>query len=124
MAENKKQEESKFKYNILPNNQVEFEVDVRGTDTGTLYKGKIVAKLFLTLKERREVAAIYSRLDAGNEKDFFMRDLNLVCAELSKYIVSGPDWLKPDDLDNILDINPLFFVWDYFDNIRKEIVKK
>jgi len=95
---------------FLPNHKAAFDVTVKGENTGMVYTGKFVIRLFLSLKQRQSLAVEYSRRDIGNEKDAFMSSIVQSICELTHHCEETPDWFKPDRIWDLVDLQPIVAV--------------
>lgn len=102
--------------NLLPSMEFEFEINVKGEDTGQEYKGKFKYHR-LNIGEKAAAAKMKSRLleslDLPVEVTFLYEMLSWLRYGLSEY----PKWWKEADLGmNLYDTN---VISEIYDKIRK-----
>lgn len=108
----------------LVDDKAVFNVEVKGESTGKVYKGKFVMKLFLSLKERNQVAVKYSVINAGNTEDFEMMGINKLLAEYLQQVEEGPDWFSEEKALDLEDFSPLNKIKEELEKAQKEYSDK
>jgi hypothetical protein len=107
----------------LVDGKVIVDLSVKGEMSGKLYAGKFVMKLFLTLKQRNEVAVEFSKRDMGNTKDNLQSTVNQLVAELQARCEECPPWFKGDKAWDLVDMSPIFEIKKELDNALDEHMK-
>jgi|WetSurMetagenome_2_1015567.scaffolds.fasta_scaffold202434_2 hypothetical protein len=100
-----------------------FELKVKGESTRKVYKGNFVMRLFLSLKERTQVAVEFSKRDKGNEKDPFQSGIVQMICELRNLADQAPDWFKSEDVWDAKDIQPFLTIREEHDKAVEEYLK-
>jgi hypothetical protein len=94
-------------FTFLPGNKISFDLSVKGESTGSTYAGHFVMRLFLSLKQRNQLAAEYSKRDNGNEKDEVTSAITRSTCELQAHCEECPAWFKGEAVWELVDIQPL-----------------
>jgi hypothetical protein len=100
-----------------------FKLSVKGENTRKTYKGDFVLKLFLTLRERSNVAVEVSKIDNGNLKDSMMTGLTQLVCELQALVEQSPEWFKSDTAWDLLDLQPILSIKEELDQAIAEYLK-
>lgn len=108
----------------IVDDKVIVELDIKGEQTGKRYQGRFVMKLFLSLKQRNEVAVEFSKRDFGNTKDTLQTALNQVICELQSRCEDCPPWFKGEKIWDMLDMQPILELKKELDNALDEVMKK
>jgi hypothetical protein len=107
----------------LVDGKVIVDMDIKGEMSGKSYTGKFVMKLFLTLKQRNEVAVEYSKRDMGNAKDPTQSTINMLICELQARCDECPAWFKGDKAWEMIDVQPILELKRELDNAYDEHMK-
>lgn len=91
----------------LVSDKAVFEVNVKGENSGKVYSGKFVMRLFLTLGQRSKVAVEYSKRDLGNDRDEETSAITRLICEFQILADECPDWFKGDAPWDLVDYQPL-----------------
>lgn len=108
---------------MLVDNKAVVELAVKGESTGKLYDGKFVMRLFLTLKQRNDIAVEFSKRDLGNTKDHLQSTVNQLVCELQARCDECPAWFKGDKAWDLMDIQPIIELKKELDNALEEHMK-
>jgi hypothetical protein len=107
----------------LVDGKVIVDLQVKGEQTGNLYQGKFVMRLFLSLKQRNEIAVEFSKRDFGNSKDQFQTTINQLVCELQARCEDSPPWFKGERVWELSDYTPIFELKKELDNALEEHMK-
>ena len=107
----------------LVDGKVIVDMDIKGEQTGKPYKGTFVMKLFLTLRQRNEVAVEFSKRDNGNSKDSLQTTINQLLCEFQARCEDCPSWFKGDKAWELVDMQPIFELRRELDNAYEEHMK-
>lgn len=107
----------------LVEGKVILDLNVKGEQTGKVYQGKFVMKLFLTLKQRNEIAVEFSKRDLGNNKDNLQSTINQLVCEMQARCEECPAWFKGEKAWDISDYTPIFEIKKELDNALGEHMK-
>jgi|GEM_PF-2827533 len=91
----------------LVNDRAVFDISVKGENTGKVYAGKFVMKLFLSLKDRSKAAVEFSKLNEGNTQDEEMTYLNKIISEYQLLAEESPEWFSKGKILDLEDFSPL-----------------
>jgi len=108
---------------MLVDNKVVVDLAIKGEMTGKLYEGKFVMRLFLTLKQRNEIAVEFSKRDIGNTKDQLQSTINQLICELQARCDESPTWFKGDKAWELVDMQPILELKKELDNALEEHMK-
>ena len=108
----------------LVNDKAVFEISVKGEQTGKVYSGKFVMRLFLTLKQRGQVAVEYSKRDMGNDLDAGMSQLNRTICEFQAMLEDCPEWFKGEKAWELEDFQPIISIREELEAAQKEHSEK
>jgi hypothetical protein len=108
---------------MLVENTAVFDINIKG-ESGKLYNGHFVMSLFLSFKQRREIAVEYSKRDFGNTKDNVISYLNKLVAEHQARIIDCPVWYKGEKAWELLDQEPILAIQDEIDAALEEFKKQ
>ena len=100
-----------------------FSMKVKGEATRKVYKGDFVLRMFLSLRERTQVAVEFSKRDKGNEKDAFQSGITQMICELRCLAEQAPDWFKSEEVWDLKDIQPFLTIRDELDKAIEEYLK-
>lgn len=101
-----------------------FEISAKGENTGKVYDGKFVMRLFLQLKERARVAVEYSKRDFGNERDTEMSRITQLICEYQALATESPEWFQGEKVWELQDYSPLLQVKEKFEEALTEYSAK
>lgn len=107
----------------LVDGKVIVDLDIKGEQTGLPYKGRFVMKLFLSLKQRNEIAAEFSKRDYANTKDNLQSTVNQLVCELQARCEECPTWFKGEKVWDLSDYTPVFELKKELDNALEEHMK-
>jgi hypothetical protein len=107
----------------LVDGKVIVDLSIKGEQTGKLYQGKFVMKLFLTLRQRNEIAVEFSKRDFGNNKDTLQSTVNQLVCELQARCEDCPAWFKNEKAWDMSDYTPVFELKKELDNALDEHMK-
>jgi len=100
-----------------------FELKVKGESTRKTYKGSFVMRLFLSLRDRTQVAIEFSKRDRGNDKDTFHSNIVQTICELKQLADQAPEWFKSEDVWDCKDIQPFLSIREELDKAIEEYLK-
>jgi hypothetical protein len=109
---------------FLPGNRFSFDLNVKGENTGKVYNGKFVMRLFLSLKQRSALAVEYSRRDIGNEKDDVMSAIIKSICELQTHCEEAPEWFTKETVWDLVDLQPIISIREKLEETLAEHSKK
>jgi hypothetical protein len=100
-----------------------FDMKIKGESTRKVYKGSFVLRLFLSLRERTQVAVEFSRRDKGNEKDAIQSGITQMICEMKCLADQAPDWFKSEDVWDVKDFQPFLTIKEELDKAIEEYLK-
>lgn len=108
----------------LVNDKAVFEVNVKGEETGKVYEGKFVMKLFLSLRERSKVAVEFSKVNEGNFEDQELAVINKMICEYLVQAEEAPEWFKDGKVFDMVDLSPIIAIKEQLTKCQSEYSDK
>jgi len=105
-------------------NKAVFRLSVKGEMTGKVYEGDFVLGVFLSLRQRNQVAVEYSKRDVGNDLDAGMSQVNRLICEFQAMAEQFPEWFKGEAVWDLQDFQPILSIKEELEAAQKEYAEK